>query len=220
MRSQDPAALAAPERNPRLVRVAGRALAGYCKAMTSLESVWLAPWTPHRPRIFYVNHASHADAALIWAAIPPSLRTRVRPVAATEYWGKGPIRRFVAGQLFRSVMVERNFHGQIGNALPRMEEALRQGDSLILFPEGTRNPGAGLLPFKPGLFHLHQSCPEVELQPVWIDNPGRGMPKGGWLPVPLLCRAFFGPLLPDRPGEDREAFLERARVALLALGTD
>lgn len=203
-----------------LARGVGRALAGYGKAMTSLEAVWQVSWAPERPRVFFVNHASHADAALVWAAFPPSERVRVRPVAAMEYWAKGPLRRFMAARVFRAVMVDRNVQGRGGNALPRMEEALRQGDSLIFFPEGTRNPGAGLLPFKPGLFHLHQRCPDVELQPVWIDNPGRGMPKGAFLPIPLRCRATFGPLLPDLPGEGCEAFLERARGALLALQPD
>ena len=211
--------LGAAAGTPLLARCAGRALAGYCKTMTSLEIVWMAPWAPECPRIFYVNHASHADAALVWAAFPPPLRPRVRPVAATEYWVQGPVRRFMAARVLRAVMVDRNLQGRGGNALQRMEEALRQGDSLILFPEGTRNPGAGLLPFKPGLFHLHRNCPEAEIQPVWVDNPRRGMPKGALLPIPLLCRATFGPLLPDRPDENMDAFLGRAREALLALRT-
>ena len=58
---------------------------------------------------------------------------------------------------------------------------------------------------------------ELELVPVWIDNLARVMPKGKLLPLPLLCTATFGEPLRLQPGEDKSAFLERARNALLAL---
>jgi 1-acyl-sn-glycerol-3-phosphate acyltransferase len=99
-----------------------------------------------------------------------------------------------------------------------MVEALTDGDSLILFPEGTRNTtDAVLLPFKSGLFHLASKAPQAELVPVWINNLARVMPKGQLIPIPLLCTVTFGAPLARIDGEDKAAFLERARAAMLAL---
>jgi hypothetical protein len=52
---------------------------------------------------------------------------------------------------------------------------------------------------------------------VWIDNLNRVMPKGEFLPVPLLCTVTFGAPLRLEAGEERQAFLDRSRNRLLAL---
>ena len=77
-----------------------------------------------------------------------------------------------------------------------------------------------LLPFKSGLFHLANQYPNAELVPVWINNLARVMPKGQLIPIPLLCTVTFGASLPRIDGEDKAAFLERARMAMLALRPD
>ena len=90
--------------------------------------------------------------------------------------------------------------------------------SLILFPEGTRNlTDEILLPFRSGLYHLAQARRGVDLVPVWIENLNRVMPKGEVVPVPLLCRVVFGAPLRVADGETKDAFLARARSALLAI---
>jgi len=95
---------------------------------------------------------------------------------------------------------------------------LEAGDSLIVFPEGTRNTtDAPLQPFKSGIYHLAAACPDVEFVPVWIENARRMMPKGKLLPVPLLCTLSIGAPIKLLPGEDKDAFVERTRNALLAL---
>ena len=99
-----------------------------------------------------------------------------------------------------------------------MGQVLHSGDSLILFPEGTRNTTeAALLPFKSGLYHLSRQSPDIEFVPVWIDNIRRVMPKGELIPVPMICTVSFGaPLVLDAQ-ESKEAFLQRAQAAVLAL---
>jgi 1-acyl-sn-glycerol-3-phosphate acyltransferase len=96
-----------------------------------------------------------------------------------------------------------------------------RGDSLILFPEGTRNTtDEQLLPIKSGIYHLAQKCPQIDLVPVWMENLGRLLPKGEIVPVPLLCSISFGTPLRLQPGEDKETFLGRVRESLLATMRD
>jgi len=100
----------------------------------------------------------------------------------------------------------------------QMVAALEHGDSLILFPEGTRNTtDATLLPFRSGIWRILSARPDVECVPVWIENLNRVMPKGEFLPIPLLCTLAFGAPVTIAAGEDKDSFLERARDALLAL---
>ncbi|MCR7555534.1 1-acyl-sn-glycerol-3-phosphate acyltransferase, partial [Pseudomonas aeruginosa] len=108
------------------------------------------------------------------------------------------------------------------NPLEPLDRALDGGDSLIIFPEGTRNldDEVKLLPFKSGIYHLSLAHPDVELVPVWLANLNRVMPKGRMLPLPLLCTLSFGKPLVATAEEGKEAFLERARMALLDLAPE
>lgn len=189
------------------------------KAVTGVRAIWRGSAPSARQRVYFVNHTSHGDFVLIWAALPDALRQRTRPVARADYWQRGAMRRFIAQQVFRGVLIEtRSKAVRLAQGpLKQMNEALAAGDSLIIFPEGTRNPDEGLLPFKSGIFHLAQANPHVEFIPVWIENLGRVMPKGALIPIPLLCTLCFGRPLEMVPGECKAAFLERARASMLAL---
>ncbi|QNK71251.1 lysophospholipid acyltransferase family protein [Variovorax sp. PAMC26660] len=96
-------------------------------------------------------------------------------------------------------------------------EALRSGDSIIIFPEGTRGHTGEPQKFKSGLYALATMFPEVVLVPAWIDNVQRVMPKGEIVPVPILCSVTFGAPVRVEEGEERRPFLDRARAAVIAL---
>lgn len=198
-------------------RLLASALCGFARALTGVRALWLGSEPDARPRVYFANHRSHGDFVLIWASLPPPLRRRTRPVAGADYWLTTPLRRFLINRVFRGVCIDRRPGRSGPNPVAQMGEALTAGESLILFPEGTRNMGDGLLPFKSGLHHLAKAHPEAELIPVWIENLGRVMPKGSLIPVPLLCTLSFGPPLAPIDGESRDAFLARARTALLDL---
>ena len=96
-------------------------------------------------------------------------------------------------------------------------KVLADGESLILFPEGTRGHGALPGPFKSGLYRLAQAMPSVELVPVYLENLHRSLPRGAFLPIPLTCTVRFGAPLAAVAGETKEAFLERARSQVVTL---
>ncbi len=188
---------------------------GLTRFLVGGTGVWIGCAPSGHQRIYFANHSSHLDTIILWAAMPPDIRRRVRPVAAADYWGKGRFRRYIALQVLNAVLVDRRTRSS--NPLEPLEEALTAGDSLIFFPEGTRSgsrlPGA----FKPGLYHLAKTFPDVELVPVFLDNLRRALPKGSLLPVPISCVARFGCPTRLTQGETKPLFLERARMSVEAL---
>jgi 1-acyl-sn-glycerol-3-phosphate acyltransferase len=171
------------------------------------------------PRVFFANHTSHLDALVVWTSLPQPVRARTRPVAARDYWGATAFRRLLAERVFHAVLIERKEVRRSANPLAAMVEVLARGESLILFPEGTRGDGERIGPFKSGLFHIARERADVDLVPVHIDNLNRVLPKGEFLPVPMLACITFGPALRLRDGEAREAFLQRAEDCVRALST-
>ena len=199
-----------------LENVVATALSSFAKLLTGVRPIWRGSQPEAKQRIYFANHRSHGDFVLIWASLPAHLRGLTRPIAGADYWLAGAIRRTIITRVFRGVLIERTAE-KTTNPVEQMGIALQAGDSLIMFPEGTRNLDDGLLPFKSGIYHLAKAHPEVELIPVWIENLGRVMPKGSLIPVPLLCSLTFGAPLGVGADENKDDFLARARDALLSL---
>lgn len=194
-----------------------RLIIGFAAAITGARALWVGCAPDPKPRVYFANHNSHGDFVLLWSSLPSHMRGSTRPVAGADYWGKGGVRSFLINKVFRGVLIARAPTAEDPNPIDQMGAVLEGGESLILFPEGTRNLEDGLLPFKSGLFHLAARCPDVELVPVWIDNLKRVMPKGRTLPLPLLCTLTFGTPVQLLEGEAKADFLSRSRQALLAL---
>jgi 1-acyl-sn-glycerol-3-phosphate acyltransferase len=197
------------------------ALAWVARIISGATVKWTAPLDPHRQRVYFANHASHLDFILIWSALPPLMRERTRPVAGSDYWGKGAIRRYVSTKVFNAILIERpTAESSVAHARESIE-AIAGGmgatHSIIVFPEGTRSFTGDVLPFKSGLFHLCALKPGLEVVPVYLANMNRILPKGEVLPVPLIGRVIIGSPMHCEPGEDKTTFLTRARDAMLSL---
>ena len=179
-----------------------------------------ARWIGTRPgdaqRIYFANHTSHIDTLAIWSSLPRRVRSRTRPIAAHDYWGKG-LRKYIATRGFGAVLIDRKREDSNADPLEPLRAALEEGDSLIIFPEGTRGHDPVPARFRAGLYRLAVEFPSVELVPVYLDNLHRSLPKGALLPVPLVCTVRFGAPIALAPGEEKEIFLERAREAVIAL---
>ena len=194
----------------------GLLLAFIARLLTGTQGHWKGCPPKAEQRIYFANHQSHLDWVLIWAALPRELRVRTRPIAARDYWTSSPFKQWLTTAVFNAVYVNRA-RVDDQDPLEPLLQALENGDSLVMFPEGTRSNKDEPQAFKSGLFHLAEQFPAVQLIPAWIDNVQRVMPKGEVVPVPILCTVTFGVPLNLQPGEDKRAFLERARAAVLAM---
>ncbi len=167
-------------------------------------------------RVYFANHTSHLDALILWASLPRLVREVTRPVAAKDYWNKGPLRRYMA-RTFNALLIDRDEIKVHNSPIDLMIREMGSRHSLIVFPEGTRNTGEEMQDFKSGLYHLSRKRPDLELMPVYIDNLNRVLPRGEFLPVPLLSSITIGPPIWLEPKENKNDFLRRAREAVRRL---
>ncbi|HEX6639097.1 MAG TPA: lysophospholipid acyltransferase family protein [Steroidobacteraceae bacterium] len=198
------------------MRPSSALLVGFVKLMVGAYARWIGTQPSAAQRIYFANHTSHIDTLAIWSSLPRALRRHTRPIAARDYWGTG-LRKYIATRGFGAVLIERKRENAHSDALAPLRETLQAGDSLILFPEGTRGSSATPARFRSGLFRLAAEFPAVELVPVYLDNLHRSLPKGALLPLPVVCTVRFGAPLVRLVGEDKDAFGERARAAVVAL---
>ena len=199
-----------------MARVFGWLLLGFVRLLTGAQARWLGCPPKAEQRIYFANHQSHADLVMIWAALPQELRGITRPIAAKDYWTQSPLRAWITREVFNAVYVDRA-RTDDADPLEPLIQALAQGDSIILFPEGTRGNADEPQAFKAGLYNLARQFPNVVLVPAWINNVQRLMPKGEVVPVPILCSVTFGAPVALQPDEDRGGFLTRARQAVVDL---
>ncbi len=194
----------------------GGVLAFIARLITGAQGHWKGCAPKAEQRIYFANHQSHLDWVLIWAALPHDLRSVTRPIAAKDYWTSSPFKEWLTTEVFHAVYVNRARTDE-QDPLEPLVQALSNGDSLVIFPEGTRSNRGEPQAFKSGLYHLAEQFPGVQLIPAWIDNVQRVMPKGEVVPVPVLCTVTFGVPMHLLPGEDKRAFLVRTRDAVLAM---
>jgi len=194
-------------------------LAWLARVLSGVRVVYVDYVPQLRQRLYYFNHTSHADSVLLWSCLPRDVRASVHMIAAEDYWSSSWLRRYMSQRVFKAALVSRHASTleERQEQVRRMVECMGREHSLIFSPEGTRSAGPEVQPFKSGLYYLCQARPDLELVPVWLDNVGRLLPKGEFLPLPLLCRVTFGRPFQMQPGELRQDFLARARQALLDL---
>ena len=205
--TRPPLAAAHDDRNP----------SGRVARLLSGSSVrWINCQPDSCQRVYFANHTSHLDAIVVWSAMPHAIRPLVRPVAAKDYWEKSAIRRYLA-RTFNALLIDRTDIKVHQSPVDLMIREIGDKYSLIVFPEGSRGAEAEVGEFKSGLYYLSKKRPDLELVPVHIDNMNRVLPRGEFLPVPLLSCISFGPPMWLEAGEPKVEFLKRAREAVLSL---
>lgn len=213
-------------RNPAVANVpqldlAGRMtralLVGIARFLSGASARWVDCQPDTCQRIYFANHTSHLDALVLWSALPTHVRDLTRPVAAKDYWDRGAFRRYLAEHVFNALLIDRQQIKVHQSPVDLMLKAIGDTYSLIVFPEGHRNTGADLDEFKSGLYYLAKKRPDLELVPVYLENLNRILPRGEYLPVPLLSCIRFGRPMWLETGESKQHFLDRARNSIRTL---
>jgi 1-acyl-sn-glycerol-3-phosphate acyltransferase len=126
-------------------------LAAFVRLFTGVQARWVGCTPGAMQRVYFANHTSNFDFLVLWSVLPDQLRKRTRPVAASDYWRAGRLRRFLAESVFRGVLIERKKVTRANNPMDQLVPVLQGGDSLIIFPEGGRTSEPEMRPFKSGL---------------------------------------------------------------------
>ncbi len=144
------------------------------------------------PFILIANHSSHLDTISLLSLFPLSRLRRIRPVAAADYFERNRFVSLFTKTLFNILPIARKNITTENNPLRRMRAAIEAGDSLIIFPEGTRGSGEQIGEFRSGVAHLIEKMPDVPVIPAYLVNMGRSLPKGEFIPVPFFCEIRIG----------------------------
>jgi 1-acyl-sn-glycerol-3-phosphate acyltransferase len=167
------------------------------------------------PFVLIANHSSHLDTVSLLHLFPLGRLRRIRPVAAADYFERSRAVSRLTRTCFNILPIARQHIRQDHHPIEAMRQALLRGESLILFPEGTRGAGPEPGRFMPGIAHLAEQAPDVPIVPAYLTNMGRSLPKGEYIPVPFFCEVRLGP--PVRPSETRDETLARLETAVLSL---
>lgn len=171
---------------------------------------------PHSgPFLLIANHSSHLDTIALLSLFPLAQLGRIRPVAAADYFERNRLISWFTKAFFNILPIARAHITAQNNPLDVMRAAIQAGQSLILFPEGTRGSGEAPGKFRAGAAHLIEHVPGVPVVPAYLLNMGRSLPKGAYIPVPFFCEIRFGP--PLQPRGKRGEILEQLESAVQEL---
>jgi 1-acyl-sn-glycerol-3-phosphate acyltransferase len=176
-----------------------------------LRVVGLERVAPDRPQIVISNHQSWYDVFAISASIPKTF----------HFVAKKELERIpLFGRAWKAaghISIDRSDRQSAIRSLDAAAARMASEDAaVVIFPEGTRSPDGGLLPFKKGAFMLSKTS-GVELLPAAVSGSREVMPKGAWRVRPRTVTVRFGEPIPAPSSGGVEAAMRGARGAIAAL---
>jgi 1-acyl-sn-glycerol-3-phosphate acyltransferase len=168
------------------------------------------------PAVLVANHNSHLDAVTLMTLFPLRMLPKLRPVAAQDYFFRNPLLKWFALHIMGILPLDRKVKSKRTHPLAGINEAIDQGDIVIVFPEGSRGDPEQLGDFKAGIAHIAKKNPEAPVIPIFMHGLGKALPKGETLLVPFFLDVFVGE--PIEWDNDKEAFMDKlsARMRTLA----
>jgi len=180
----------------------------------------------HDPNVLVAsNHCSHLDMGLVKYALGDFGRG-IRALAAADYFFDTPARRAYFENFTNLLPIERS--GSLDEALEEAHRAIERGETLLIFPEGTRSTDGTIQEFESGLGYLVDRH-EIDVLPLYLDGTYEALPKGRPFPSPTArtLKVYIGDLLEASAlregaaaleGRERfEAISDRTREAITAL---
>ena len=144
------------------------------------------------PAILVANHNSHLDTLVLMTVAPKSLLSRIRPVAAADYFLKNRFLAAFSRHIMNIIPLDRTHRDGQQAAFDEMSAALSRNEVLVIFPEGSRGDPEQFGTFKKGVWHLAHKHPGVPVIPVYMFGLGKALPRGEALLVPFICDVFVG----------------------------
>jgi 1-acyl-sn-glycerol-3-phosphate acyltransferase len=176
------------------------------------------------PLIFAANHCSHADTAAILGTLPRHLRKHTAVAAALDVfgpasyvpkktlkWMRRELLQFIVAGGFRAFAFDR--HGAPHRSLRTASDLLKNGWSLILYPEGTRSRSGEMAKFKPGVGLLARRTGRPVV-PIHVCGGSTILRCGQFMPGPGHAFVRYGRPMRWQPGESAEAFTARIEEAV------
>jgi 1-acyl-sn-glycerol-3-phosphate acyltransferase len=165
-----------------------------------------APLQPGRPYVFMPNHASMVDIWAVFVAIPATFR-----FIAKKQLSRIPLFGW-AMAAGRFIFIDRQNAASARRTVQEAARRIRSGQSVVIFPEGTRTRDGHLLPFKKGGFHLAMDS-GVDIVPVAIKGSRVIMPRGAALIRSGTVTVEVGEPIPTAglTNGDRDALIAKVR---------
>jgi 1-acyl-sn-glycerol-3-phosphate acyltransferase len=185
-----------------------------------LRYVWAKAPHPDGPVIYIANHNSHLDAMSLMTIVPSHRIHLTHSVAAQDFFGRSGFRSWSMKNLVNAVLISRTKEERDVDPIELLDAMLRQGHSLILFPEGTRGVPGVMADFKRGVGHLASRHPDIPVIPVYLDGLYRNLPKGRTLIVPFGGTLVMGDPMSFPAGTTVDTITEKAQSAIASMASD
>jgi 1-acyl-sn-glycerol-3-phosphate acyltransferase len=185
----------------------GRAWSGWVTSFAGVKLVVenRATLVPDQPYVFMANHASSLDIWTVFLVVPRRIRMLAKKqLARIPLFGWG----MWAG---RFIFIDRQNAVAARRSIDEAGRRIHDGESVLIFPEGTRTRDGTLGPFKKGGFHLAVKA-GVPIVPVALRGTGRLMPPGSFLLRAGTVTAILGQPIPTQGLSDEERATLSARV--------
>ncbi|MGH8791491.1 MAG: lysophospholipid acyltransferase family protein [Stackebrandtia sp.] len=170
------------------------------------------------PAVVTANHNSHLDAMVLLSLLPHRQLHRIRPVAAEDYFLRNRALAWFSTRIVGVLPIARGRTSPGEDPLADCGEALRRGEILIFFPEGSRGEPERMARFRGGVAKLAARHPQVPVTPVYMHGLGKALPKGEALLVPFFVDIFVGEAL--RGQDCPEGFLDELRSRMETLQSE
>ena len=153
----------------------------------------------NKPCIIVANHNSHVDTLLLMCLFSCSQILNIHPVAAADYFCNTKLKTFIFKTLLGVIPIERKVKMKTAEELfKEINEVLQKGDTIIIYPEGTRGEDSAIKNFHTGVAHIAKMNPEIPVLPVYINGPDRILPKGSIFWIPFISDVYISdPVLYD-----------------------